>query len=272
MPELPEVQVIVTQLRDKVLHKKIVRVEILRTDQWLQNDPAQVVKILINQAFVDIYRKGKYIIFRLEDGFQLIVHLRMTGKFCWHPKPTRIDKHTRTVFYFTDGSCLHYHDLRALGMLILIPPNEEIKSLSQLGADPLSPQFTREYLWQKLQGCKLELKDFLLDQKKVAGVGNIYASEILFRSSIHPQTKSFSLSPSQVDRLYQAIPQVLREALVHSGTTISNYRNVDDLEGEFQNFLQVYGKEGQPCPRCGQVIKRLKQKNRSTFFCESCQK
>jgi len=276
MPELPEVETIVRQLRPQILFKKIDKVEILRTSQWKGTNPEQAVSQLTGNMFNQVSRRAKFIIFTLHDEFQLIIHLRMSGKLMWTDNWIPINQYSRTIFYFVDHSSLQFNDTRALGTLKLYRPNEVPKNIKTLGIEPLSPAFTIFIFKQLLDQSNLEIKDFLMDQKRIAGIGNIYANEILFRSSIHPQRKTKSLSINEIETLFQTIPQVLQAAITSMGTTIGNkhsdYRTIYNVNGEFQSFLQVYGRKGESCYVCGTPIQRIVQKGRSSFFCYSCQR
>ncbi len=273
MPELPEVETIVRQLRTNIIRLKIRQIEILRTAQW--KDPEMAVRILTGNQFMDVRRRAKFILFDLADGHRLIIHLRMTGKLIWSAPPYAQDKFTRTIFHFEDGNQMLFNDTRALGRLEVLAPDQYSKSLEQLGIEPLSDDFNRIALQNLLSKSKLEIKDFLLDQKKIAGIGNIYASEILFRSRIHPKKTANSLTSYEVKNLFRAIPEVLSEAVSRMGTTlgssISDYRTVYNTDGDFQLFLRVYDREGEACCTCGHPIVRIVQKTRSSYFCEKCQ-
>lgn len=276
MPELPEVETIVRQLRDQIVDSVIKNVEILRPDQWKLNQPEEVQRALIQQRIIRVSRRAKFILINFQSDSQLIIHLRMTGKLIWSPGKPEITKFSRTIFYFFDGSSLEFNDTRALGSLIFLRCGEAYLPLKKLGIEPLDPDWQLEYLKSACQKSTLTMKAFLLDQNKIAGIGNIYASEILFRCGIHPKRQANSLSDDEIARLYVAIPKVLELAVQKMGTTLGNkvsdYRSVYNVEGEFQNILAVYGREGEPCLRCGAPIVRIKQKDRSSFVCENCQK
>ena len=273
MPELPEVEVIVQQLKANpfILKHRISNITILRPKQWLINSSSEVINVLKNQYITDIWRRAKYIIFEFCNTYRMVVHLRMTGKFISSASSPKIDAYTRDVFYFNNGASLQYHDVRGLGRLFLLKPGDVFSAFEKLGVEPLSSDFTVTYLEQSLAGCKLQIKDYLMNQGKIAGIGNIYASEILFRSKIHPGRSTQSMNKREVKKLYQMVRQVLQMSIEHMGTTVSDYRTAYNLEGNFQNLLQVYGKATQPCPRCGMPIRKIIQKQRSTFFCENCQ-
>ena len=276
MPELPEVETIVRQLKEQIVDKVIKKIDILRPDQWKLNQPEQVERALNHQRIIDISRRAKFILINFKSGCRLIIHLRMTGKLIWSPGKPEINKFTRSIFYFSDGSSLEFNDTRALGSLIFLNCGEEYPSLKKLGVEPLSDDWRLKYLKSICQKSTLTMKDFLLDQNKIAGIGNIYANEILFRAGIHPKRRVNTLSEEEIEKLFNFIPKVLELAVQKMGTTLGNkvsdYRSVYNVEGEFQNILAVYGREGKPCLKCGNLIVRIKQKDRSSFVCEHCQK
>lgn len=275
MPELPEVETIVRQLKQQIINKVIARVEILRPDQWHKNLPEKVQFALVNQRISQVQRRAKFIVIQFQSGGHLIIHLRMTGKLIWSPTEPILDKFTRTVFHFTDGSCLQFNDMRALGRLIYLPEGEQYLSLVKLGVEPLSEAWKLEHIKSLCRKSSLATKLFLMDQNKIAGIGNIYANEILFRAGIHPERRANTLSDEEIGKLFYWIHRVLELAVQKMGTTLgdraSDYRSVFNMEGEFQNILMVYGREGEPCFHCGQPIIRIKQKDRSSFICKHCQ-
>jgi len=274
MPELPEVEVIVRQLiqTGRVLHNPVCKITFFRSQRWIGRNMAEVECCLKDQSFKSISRRGKHILLALENGATLVIHLRMTGKLLWSPDGGKINAFTREIFHFQDGSSLQFNDSRTLGRLYLLAPAESLDALEKLGIEPLSPAFSEDSLRALLAGCNLEIKDFLMNQQKISGIGNIYASEICFRCGIHPLRRTTSLSAPEITRLAQTIPTILQQAIDHKGTTVLNYRTAENKTGEFQRLLQVYGREGQTCVTCGTEIQRFVQKQRSTYFCPTCQK
>ncbi len=276
MPELPEVETIVRQLKEQIVGQIVKRVKILRPDQWKKNHSEEVEKSLPNERIIQVNRRAKFILIDLQSGCRLIIHLRMTGKLIWSPDEPEIDKFTRTIFYFTDGSSLQFNDTRALGSLVFLSCNQGESSLQKLGVEPFGEEWHLDNLKSIFNRSKLTMKDLLLDQTKIAGIGNIYANEILFHSGIHPERRANTLSNTEIESLYSIIPEVLHLAIEKMGTSlgdkVSDYRSVYRIQGEFQNILMVYGREGEPCLQCGSAIIRIKQKNRSSYLCEKCQK
>jgi len=275
MPELPEVETIVRQLRDNIVGQEIESVQILRRDQWKLNDPAEMEKCLAGERIMVINRRAKFIAIDFESGNQLVIHLRMTGKLIWSPGKPLTDKFKRTVFYFTSGSSMQFNDTRALGTLTFYHSSDKDCWQKKLGLEPLNEDWQISRLKEICNKSSLQMKDLLLDQTKIAGIGNIYANEILFRAKIHPERRANTLSSREISALYRIIPEVLQLAIEKMGTSLGdgvfNYRSVYNIEGEFQNILAVYNQEGEPCLVCKSPIQRIKQKGRSSYFCGMCQ-
>jgi formamidopyrimidine-DNA glycosylase len=265
MPELPEVQTVVNDLANIIIGKEISLVEefypnTLRTDCDEANYCSEVTAV---------ERRGKYIIILLQNNFSLIVHLRMTGKLIFEEADKELLKHERARIYFTDNSYLRFDDVRTFGTIDCLNQAEFPKYFSRLGVEPLSDDFSYNYLKKSLEKISSPIKSYLLDQSKIAGLGNIYVCEVLYRTGIHPLTKSNEIAPKKLKALVASIKNVLTQAIECNGTTISDYRRVDDKTGSFQNFLQVYGKD--MCPE-GHPVEKMKIGGRSTFFCPQCQK
>jgi len=279
MPELPEVETTVRQLRQKVVGKKIKRVEILSAKQF----PDSPQKI-IGQKIVKVERRGKLIIIALKQA-QLTIHLKLTGQLVFAPRLTKgkavysqpipfagghtlPGRSTRVVVYFTDGSALFFNDLRKFGWMRLGRWEDK------LGIEPLSPQFTLKKLKQALARTRRAIKVVLLDQERIAGIGNIYANEILFAAKIHPFQPANELTEKQIKALRQSIIKILRAGVKHRGTSAADdaYIKPDGKPGQYQSKLKVYQRDRQPCPRCQTEIVREKLGGRGTFFCPQCQR
>lgn len=275
MPELPEVETVrkglVTLVQDKTVAEVIVRwpkiIESPAVDTFCQE--------LIGQAINDVERRGKFLIFEFTD-FDLISHLRMEGKYEYTPKNTEVpvDKHTHVMFKFTDGSQLSYHDVRKFGRMVLVEKGQYplYKGIKQLGPEPVEEEFSLQEFEKKLQHSSSLIKPLLLNQKVVAGLGNIYADEVLWLAKIHPQQPARTLTKKEAESLHQAIIAILAKAVRAGGTTIRSYKNALGEAGFFQVRLNVYGKTGEPCPRCETPIKKIKVAQRGTHFCPHCQK
>lgn len=253
MPELPEVETVRRTLAEKILGRIIRHVDIRME---------KIVKAPVNQHFadaildheiMDIGRRGKYLLMTLSDNKTLVVHLRMTGRWvlCHQEEPEI--PHTHVVFTLDDGKQLRYTDIRQFGGMILAPSDRvmELPGLAMLGPEPLDEDFTLESLAQALQRKRTKLKSLLLDQRFLAGLGNIYADEALARAGLHPDRTGNSLNEDEVRRLYQNIRSVLSEGIESRGTSFRDYVDGEGRKGEFQERLWAYGREGEPCRRCG---------------------
>ena len=274
MPELPEVETIRKTLEHLTIGKQIEDVTVF----W----PKIIKKPVEHEQFIDalkgqtieaVGRRGKFLIFYMTD-LALVSHLRMEGKYGLFPTDEEMDKHTHVLFTFTDGTQLRYKDVRKFGTMHLFLKGEELSSLplSQLGPEPLSDDFTTEYMMQSLSKTSRNIKAVLLDQTLVVGVGNIYVDESLFRAKIHPQRIASSLTGKEIERIVTEVKATLAEAIEQGGSTIRTYINSQGQIGMFQQQLLVYGRNGEPCKECGNEIEKLKVAGRGTHICPSCQK
>ena len=263
MPELPEVEVFVRRLQP-IVGATISRVTVL--DNRLNLDGSK----LAGTSVSSIERRGKHIVIHLGERGDLVIHLRMSGRLRLHRAEDEV-KHTRLALYLDSGDTVYFVNPRRLGTAIHYSDGFE----ADLGFEPLSPSFTVDALAKMAGKSRSPIKLFLLDQRKIAGVGNIYASETLWRSRISPDKESASLTHDELVRLHRDIVSVLNDAIEGQGTTIgksvSDYYPSAGEQGEFQNRLSVYGREDEPCERCGTAIVRLKQGGRSTYYCQECQ-
>lgn len=274
MPELPEVEVIVRQLNRcrRLFESPISEIALYKPNRWVGITPEEIPQKMAGRILENITRRAKFIILTFDDNSRLVIHLRMTGKLICDANQENELKYTREVFQFKNGSKLFFNDSRTLGRLYYIAPNEKIPEIEKLGVEPLSGDFSENILRKLLADCNPEIKDFLLNQTKIAGIGNIYASEILFICKIHPERRTQTISPKEIQCLAQTIPWILQRSIDFNGTTIIDFRNAENKTGEFQKELKVYGRKDKPCTICGTEIKRIVQKQRSSFFCEKCQK
>lgn len=274
MPELPEVETIVRQLRacGLILQNPIVQIDLFRPGRWPGVAPEEITARLIGRQFTEILRRGKFIIFTLDDDARLVVHLRMTGKLFCSATRTAVNQFTREIFHLQDGSSLQFNDPRTLGKLHLLRPGEALEPLEKMGVEPLSDDFSPGHLQNLLQSCNREIKDFLLDQTKIAGIGNIYASEVLFLCQIHPERRTQSLTATEATLLHENIRAILARSIELKGTTVYDFRTAENKKGSFQLELKVYGRNGEKCFQCGKEIQRMIQKQRSTYFCAGCQR
>lgn len=269
MPELPEVETIVLELKQsKLVGKKILQGEVFWNRTITTPLVDQFLHTIKNQTILNIHRQGKYIIFHLSAAY-LLVHLRMTGKFLF-TLPTH---HERIRLYLDDGRILHYADQRKFGRFYLVETLDQIK---HIGIDPLSNLFTFNALKSFLSAHARQIKPFLLDQKYVSGLGNIYVDEALWEAKIHPQKLSNTLSDTEMHALYAAIPNVLEKGIQNLGTSLgvhqANYFSVSGKRGGNQYKLNVFRRDGKPCPRCGHTIIKLRVAQRGTHICSTCQR
>lgn len=270
MPELPEVETVRRELLPLLVGRRVERVEI----RWprLVDRPSldAFVRHLQGITIRDIWRRGKYLIFDLDSGRHWIVHLRMTGQLRVRDANDPPDRHTHARVFLDDGRALHYRDQRKFGRFYLVEREDEV--VGDLGPEPLSETWRPEDLARRLTGRKAAIKALLLDQRVVAGIGNIYADEALFEAGIHPARPGGSLSMEEIKGLYRAIRKVLTEAIAARGSSLSTYVPPSGKQGSYQNHRRVFRRAGKPCPVCGTLIERVKIAGRSTHFCPRCQR
>lgn len=272
MPELPEVETVRQTLLEYLPGLTITGVNVHLARIVKYPEPAQFVQELVGQTFCDIERRGKYLKFILSEGQTLVIHLRMTGQLRYSLPDEPVLRHTHIVFSLSNGHELRYTDMRQFGTMYLAG-NELIDSISgmhRLGWEPLT-DFPLADFADLLKGRKAKIKSLLLNQHIIAGIGNIYADEALFIAGIHPARLANSLSFAEAERLHSAIVQVLRAGVQMRGTSFSDYVDGLGRQGSFQYQLAVYGRAGEPCPRCGSEIVRQKISGRGSHFCPLCQ-
>ncbi|MGP0129069.1 MAG: DNA-formamidopyrimidine glycosylase [cyanobacterium endosymbiont of Rhopalodia musculus] len=282
MPELPEVETVCQDLNRLTLGTTIQGGEILlnRTLAY----PLSVTEFLTNIVNVTVNgweRRGKYLLGKLrkesgKNGGFLGFHLRMTGQLLWLNELEPLQNHTRLRLFCGSGQELRFVDIRTFGRLWLVPPNQNpeiiITGLKKLGPEPFSEEFSLGYLTEKSRISKRNIKALLLDQGTLAGLGNIYVDEALFKSGIRPTTIAKNLNCKQLQRLRISIVEVLKEAIEKRGTTFRNFRGVTGINGNYGKIAWVYGRTGEPCRVCGITIERVKLGGRSTHFCPQCQR
>ncbi|WP_066194709.1 DNA-formamidopyrimidine glycosylase [Gracilibacillus timonensis] len=273
MPELPEVETIRQTLKQLVSKKTIASVDIFWPKIIQEPDDTAVFQQLIKgQTIHDIRRKGKFLLFDL-DGYVLVSHLRMEGKYGVFPGDEETALHTHVVFHLTDGTDLRYQDVRKFGTMHLQKKGDELnkKPLVLLANDPLEPQFSFSLFKEKIQRSERNIKNILLDQSVIAGLGNIYVDETLFLAGIHPLIKGSQLSEQQIVHILEASVLTLKDAIKQGGTTIRSYVNSQGQIGMFQQQLNVYGQTDKPCSHCEDTIMKIKISGRGTHYCPSCQ-
>ena len=287
MPELPEVEVIKKSLQNKISNYRVLKVSI-KTPKLRYKIIKKSFSKLIGKKILFIKRRSKYLVFKIED-YLMIVHLGMTGKFFIEKKNSKkiktsfyyqINKkdykYDRVIFYLNKKTKLIYNDVRKFGFIKIIELSEKkiFSHFSNLGPEPFSKQFNLSYFKSYVINKKKNVKNLLMDQRFVAGLGNIYVNEVLFSSKINPYKKCFNLNSKEILRLIKNIKLLLNQAIKKGGSSIKNFKAADGIEGSFQQKFRVYSKEGNNCPTrsCKNIIARSIISNRSTFYCKSCQK
>jgi len=274
MPELPEVETIKRSLAQKITGLTIREVKIYLPKIIQITNPDEFQTGLKGKTFLNVNRRGKYLLFYLSAEYVLVVHLKMTGQLIYSPANAPVAKHTHAFFNLSNEHRLSFIDLRQFGRLYLVPLEEleNMPGLKKLGFDPLGENFFPDIMAQELSHRRTRLKPLLLDQSFIAGIGNIYADEILYRAYLHPLRPANTLKAQETAWLFKAIQEVLQEGIAYRGTTIRDYVDGEGRPGNYQNKLKVHGRAGQACERCGQLITRLRLQGRSAYICPYCQK
>lgn len=273
MPELPEVETVRRTLLPKLAGHTLTGAEVFWPKVVRYPDLEAFREGVKGREITDVRREGKHLILVLAGDRFLVVHLRMTGQLLYRDAADVPDKYTTVVLRLDRGKALHFRDVRKFGVMHLVCADEwdRVGSLRGLGREPLAPEFTPEYLAGVLAKGKGALKARLLDQTKIAGLGNIYVDEALHRAGLHPTRPAGSLTPGEVSRLHAAIQAVIAEGIAHRGTSVRDYVDGDGRAGNFQEHLLVYQRKGEPCRRCGAPIQRTVVAGRGTFYCPVCQ-
>jgi formamidopyrimidine-DNA glycosylase len=269
MPELPEVETVRRSL-GRIVGRRIDAVEVRQTQLRRRIEPG-FARRLVGQAIVSIERCGKYLLFHLSGGDTLLAHLGMSGALLLQPHRTPRAAHDHVRIRFADGQQLTYNDPRRFGLLH-VGRVEEFTELRNVGPDPLSASFAVGDLATLARGRKKPVKNLLMDQRALGGIGNIYANEILFRARIRPARPAGRLTRRELARLLHATRAVLNHAIRLGGSSISDYRDGTGRPGYFQLRLRVYDRAGKPCPRCQTPVRRAVHAGRSTFYCPGCQR
>ena len=274
MPELPEVETVRRYLAP-VLEGRIFE-HVAIDDPWLTRplDRDDVARELEGEKVELVDRRGKYLIVRFRSGRALLIHLRMTGSLAHAPSGELVDDpHRRAVVTLDDGSDVAYRDVRRFGTWLLLEQDEvEVYVDSRVGREPLGEAYRVKHLSEKLETRKAPVKAAILDQRTVAGVGNIYADEALWRARIHPLIPARALTPTEVRALHRGIRKALEVGIARQGSTLRDYRIPDGARGQMQHEFKVYGRDGEPCDRCGTPIEKIRVAGRGTWYCPRCQK
>jgi len=274
LPELPEVETVSKDLSEHLIGETISDIGIIDARNLRGISPANFVQQIRGTKISNIYRKGKTIIWNLTNNLSIIIHLRMTGKFILTNNNAELTKHDMIVFK-TKKWDITFNDVRKFATINLTSTNaiEDLNYFKNIGIDPTKSEFTFDnFKYMLKKGAKKSLKAFLLEQDKIVGIGNIYASEILFDSKINPERLGYSLSKNEEIELFSSIKKIILQAIMMRGTTFSDYRDGFNKKGEFQNQLKVYNKLNENCIICKDTINKIKQNGRSTYYCQTCQK
>jgi len=283
MPELPEVETVKIELTDKIIGLEISKVALTRTKMLINITPEYFTSRLEGKRIIDISRRGKYIIVHLLPKIRLVFHLGMTGiliypymeKFAKNNSGDIKLKHNHFIFNFNDSTQMVFNDVRRFGKVYLVNDVSEIKGIAHLGMEPLVDEFTPDSFFNILKSnSKKRIKSLIMNQKLIAGLGNIYANEALYRANIHPMRMASSLTHNDAVTLHEQIKHVLNKAIQLKGSTISDgaFRNTEGKNGKFKQEILVYARKGKKCLKCQHLIEMVKIEGRSSFYCPVCQK
>ena len=268
MPELPEVQTVLDTLESRIKDREIIDIKVLY-EPIVECSKRAFRKKLTGQHFRGFKRRGKYLLFEMDD-LTLVSHLRMEGKYFILDKDYPLSKHDHVIFYLDDGKQLRYNDVRKFGRMEIIDKQDEYRDFHGLGPEPFSKDFNAGYCRKYLNNKKLPIKQVLLDQSFVAGIGNIYADEILFAIRVDPRTRADRLDDKDIENLIKETRKILKRAIKAGGTTIRSYTSSLGVTGRFQLSLNVHTMK--KCPICRNDIKKITVGGRGTYYCEKCQK
>ncbi|WP_294759996.1 DNA-formamidopyrimidine glycosylase [uncultured Lactobacillus sp.] len=272
MPEMPEVETVRRTLLPLIKGKTIKEVTVWYP-KIITGDAKEFAKQLTGKKIENIDRYAKYLLIRLSDNLTIVSHLRMEGKYRLVKINTKKDKHDHVQIVFKDNSALRYNDVRKFGRMQLIKTGTEREKtgIGKLGVEPNSAAFTVSYLQNGLARKKKNIKNTLLDQSIVAGLGNIYVDEVLWETKIHPLSQANAIPAEKIAQLHDNINSLIELAIAERGTTVNTYLDANGKTGDFQKMLQVYGHKGEPCVRCGTPLEKIKVNGRGTTFCPKCQ-
>lgn len=274
MPELPEVEVLKRSLEPRILGDRITRVEVRNPAMREPVNRASLAKRTAGRKVTGLRRRAKYLLIDLEGDQTLVVHLGMSGRLTVVPGPEPLEPHEHVAFFLESGRRLRLRDPRRFGLVFAVrtPEIDSDPHFSHLGIEPLEPGFDGAFLAGAAAGRRGPVKSFLMDARIVVGLGNIYATEALFRSGVHPARSVSRISAARWERVAEASVAVLRQAIGEGGTTLNDFADGEGNSGYFQVSLGVYGREGEPCPSCGTPVRRIVQAGRSSFYCHRCQR
>ncbi len=268
MPELPEVETIKKDLKKTILGKKIKAAEIKAAKIIKEPSAEEFSGKIKGEIIKKIIRRGKYLIFEFFSGQYLIIHLKMTGQLIYGDK----NEQSKINFLLDNGKYLNFCDWRLFGEIRLIDDLKNFKGISKLGIEPLDRRFTLKIFYEMIKKKRSKIKSLLMDQSFIAGIGNIYAQESLFKAKINPAKRALNLSKSEIKKLFFSIKKVLNEAIKYRGSSISTYMDLEGRKGRMGERLQIYGRKGKPCFKCKSIVVGMKMAGRGTAFCPNCQK
>jgi len=274
VPELPEVETIVADLRPHLVGRTILRAELNFPTIVRHPEPEEFVDAIVGQRIESVGRRGKYILIRFSEELLLVVHLGMTGQLRLVDAAAPLENHTHAVFFLDDGRQLRYRDPRRFGRLLLGTEQALLlsKKMPRLGPEPIDPEFAADELYRRLRKRRTTLKSVLLDQGAIAGVGNIYADESLHKARIRPDRIAATVSKRSARRLHESLRESLQTAIANRGSSVDTYRDAWGEVGGQQEKLLVYGRAGEPCFTCGRPLSAIRIAGRTTVFCRRCQR
>ncbi|MCT0022316.1 bifunctional DNA-formamidopyrimidine glycosylase/DNA-(apurinic or apyrimidinic site) lyase [Weissella confusa] len=273
MPEGPEVETVRRGLTRLVVGRKVLGTEVRWEKTISGMAPEEFDAELVGRTIEKVDRRGKYLLFRFSGGLTMVSHLRMEGAYYTVPAGTEPGKHDLVTFHLDEGIDLFYRDTRKFGRMNLVPDADALKvaGLAKIGPEPTEKDLSLAYMVSEFGKSRMHVKPFLLDQSHIAGLGNIYVDETLWQSQIHPLTAANKLTEDELARLRENIIHEITRATEHHGTTVHSFTTAFGEAGEFQNELQVYGRVGEPCLRCGHPLEKMKVAQRGTTYCPVCQ-
>lgn len=273
MPELPEVETVRRGLTRLVVGRKVLGTEVRWEKTIGGMSQEEFDAELVGRTIDKVDRRGKYLLFRFSGGLTMVSHLRMEGAYYTVPAGTEPGKHDLVTFHLDEGIDLFYRDTRKFGRMNLVPDGEalQVAGLAKIGPEPTEKDLSLAYMVSEFGKSRMHVKPFLLDQSHIAGLGNIYVDETLWQSQIHPLTAANKLTEAELGRLRENIIHEIARATEHHGTTVHSFTTAFGEAGEFQNELQVYGRVGEPCLRCGHLLEKMKVAQRGTTYCPVCQ-
>ena len=273
MPEGPEVETVRRGLTRLVVGRKVLGTEVRWEKTISDMAPEEFDAELVGRTIEKVDRRGKYLLFRFSGGLTMVSHLRMEGAYYTVPAGTEPGKHDLVTFHLDEGIDLFYRDTRKFGRMNLVPDADalQVAGLAKIGPEPTEKDLSLAYMVSEFGKSRMHVKPFLLDQSHIAGLGNIYVDETLWQSQIHPLTAANKLTEDELARLRENIIHEITRATEHHGTTVHSFTTAFGEAGEFQNELQVYGRVGEPCLRCGHPLEKMKVAQRGTTYCPVCQ-